>query len=70
MEERDKYFGMNMYTLLLFKIGNQYVPTYSTENSAQCYMAAWMGGHLGGEHIHVYVWLSLFLVHLKLSQYC
>ena len=45
MEERDRQFGMNMYTLLL---GNQYGPTYSTENSAQCYVAAWMGGDLGG----------------------
>ena len=49
MEERDKYFGMNVYTLLLVKIDNQYGPTYSTENSAQCYVAAWMGGDLGGE---------------------
>ena len=39
---------MNTYTLLLFKIGNQYGPTYSTENSAQCYVAAWMGGDLVG----------------------
>ena len=23
-----------------------------------------------GEWIHVYVWLSLFTVHLKLSQHC
>ena len=25
---------------------------------------------LGGEWIHVYVWLSRFAVHLKESQYC
>ena len=42
---------------------------YSTWNSAQCYAAAWMGGEFLGEWIH-YVWLSLFTVHLKLSQYC
>ena len=30
----------------------------------------WMGGEFGGERIHVYVWLSLFAVHLKLSQHC
>ena len=36
-------------------------------NSAQCYVAAWMGGEFGGEWIHVYVWLSPFAVHLKLS---
>ncbi|MCH3812453.1 hypothetical protein LZB82_08870, partial [Campylobacter jejuni] len=41
---------------------------YSTWNSAQCYVAAWMGGEFGGEWIHVYAWLSLF--NLKLSQYC
>jgi len=39
---------------------------YSTGNSAQCNVAAWMGGEFGGEWIHVYVWLSSFAVHLKL----
>ena len=29
-----------------------------------------MGGEFGGEWKHVYAWLSLLLVHLKLSQYC
>ena len=43
---------------------------FSTGNSAHCYVAAWMGGEFGGEWIHVYVWLSLFAVHLKLSQHC
>ena len=28
-------------------------------NSAQCYVAAWMGGEFEGECIHVYLWLSL-----------
>ena len=28
---------------------------YSTGNSAQCYVAAWMGGGFGEEWIHVYV---------------
>ena len=37
----------------------------STGNSAQCYMAAWMGGEFVGEWIHVYVWLSHFPVHPK-----
>ena len=36
---------------------------YSTGNSAQCYVAAWMGGDLGGEWTHEYVWLSPFPVH-------
>ena len=43
---------------------------HSTRNSAQCYGAAWMGGEFGEEWIHVYVWLSPFPVHLKLSQHC
>ena len=29
-----------------------------------------MGGELGGEWIHVYVWLSTVAVHLKLTQHC
>ena len=37
---------------------------------SQCYGAAWMGGKLGGEWIHVYEWLSSFTVPLKLSQHC
>ena len=28
-----------------------------------------MGGEFGGEQIHVYVWLSPFALHLKLSQH-
>ena len=36
----------------------------------QCFMAAWMGGEFGGEWLHVFVWLSLFEVYLKLSQHC
>ena len=43
---------------------------YSTGNSAQCYVEAWMGGEFGEEWIHVYVWLRPFAVHLKLSQHC
>ena len=43
---------------------------YSTGNSAQCYVAAWMGGGFGEEWIHVCVLLSPFAVHLKLTQHC
>ena len=43
---------------------------YSTENFAQCYVAASMRGEFGAEWIHVYVWLSPFAVHLKLLQLC
>ena len=64
---------MNLWLpgLSIFKMDNQQGPTiYSTWNSAQCYMAAWMGGEFEGEYIHVYLWLSLFALHLKLSQRC
>ena len=33
-------------------------------------MAAWMGREFVREGLHVYVWLSPFTVHLKLSQRC
>ena len=48
-------FGMDMYRLLYLKWIINKDLLYSTENSAQCYMAAWMGGGLGRERIHVYV---------------
>ena len=63
-------FGMDVYTLLYLKwITNKDV-LYSAWNSAQCHVAAWMGVGFGGEWIHVYVRLSPFAVHLKLSQHC
>ena len=62
-------FKRDMYTLLYLKWINKDL-LYLTGNSAQCYMAAWMGGEFGGEWIHVYVYLSPFSVHLKLSQNC
>ena len=63
-------FGMHMYTLLYLKwITNKDILS-STGNCAQYYVAAWMREKLGGEWIHVYVWLSPFAVHLKLSQHC
>ena len=39
-----------------------------TRTSAQCYTAAGVGAEFGGEWVHVYVWLSPFAVHLKLSH--
>jgi len=63
-------FGMDTYRVLYLKwITNKDI-LYSTANSAQCYVAAWMGGEFREEWIHVYVWLSPFAVHLKLSQHC
>ena len=43
---------------------------YSTRNSTDWYVAAWMGEEFGGEWIHVYVWLSSSSGHWKLVQYC
>ena len=63
-------FGIDMYTLLYLKWMTNKDLLYSTGNSAQCYVAAWMGEEFGREWVHVYVWLSPFAVHLKLSQHC
>ena len=61
---------MDMDTLLCLKWITNKDLLYSTGNSAQCCVAAWVGGELGGEWTHVCAWLSPFAVHLKLSQHC
>ena len=53
-------FGIYMYTVLYLKRITNKDLLYSTENSAQCYVAVWMGGEFEGEWIHVYVWLNPF----------
>ena len=58
-------FGINMYTVLYLKWITNKELLYSTWNSVQCYVAAWMGG----EWMYVYAWLLSFAVHLKLSQH-
>ena len=63
-------FGVDMYTLPHFKWITNKDLLSSTENSAQCYVAAWMGWEFGGEWIRLYIWLSPSAVHLKLSQDC
>ena len=70
MRGRERETGINMYTPQYLKWITNKVVLYSTGHSAQCYVAAWMGGEFGGEWIHVYVWLSPFAVLLKLSRYC
>ena len=65
-----KDFWKAMYTLLYFKWISNKNQLYTTWNSAQCYVPAWMGKGFGGEWIHEYVRLSPFTVHLKLSQHC
>ena len=68
-EEIVRESGIDMYTLLYFKWITTKALLYSTGNSAQCYVAAWMGEERGPEWIHVSVWLSPFTVHLKLSHF-
>ena len=63
-------FGTEVYILLYLKQITSKDLLYSTGNSAQCYVAAWMGEEFGGEWSHLYVWLHPFAVRLKLSQYC
>ena len=63
-------FGKVMYTLLYLKWITNRKLLYSTWNSAQCYVPAWMGRGFDGEWIHVYVWLSPLPVHLRLSKLC
>ena len=63
-------FGKVMYTLLYSKWITNKDLLYSTWNSAQCPVAAWMGREFGGEWIRVHVWLSPFAIHLKLPQHC
>ena len=38
----------------IFKMDNQQDLRYRTGNTAQCYVAAWMGGEFGGEW-HLYM---------------
>ena len=61
---------MDVYTLLYLKWITNKVLLHNIGNSGQCYVAAWMGGEVGGQWIHVCEWLSPFTVHQKLSQHC
>ena len=57
-------YGINMYTLLHLKwIKTNKDLLYSTENSAQCYVADWMGGDFGGKWIYVCVYIHIWLDH-------
>ena len=65
-------FGMDMRTLLYLRwMTNNKDLLYSSGESAQCFVAAYMGGEFGREcgYTYVYVWRSPFPVHLKLSQH-
>ena len=66
---RSKKFGIGKYTLPYLKWATNRFLLYSTGNSAQGYVAAWVGRESGGEWIQGCVWLSPFTVHMKLSQH-
>ena len=46
--------GMDMDTLLCLAWRTSKGLLDSTGHSAQCHVAAWLGGEFGGEWIHVY----------------
>ena len=61
---------MDKYTQLYSKGITSKGLWYSTEDSAQCYVAAWMEEEFVGEWIHVYVGLRPGAVRRKVSQHC
>ena len=55
----------------IFTMDYQQDLRYSTWNSAQCHMAAWMEGESGGEWIPVYIYMAESLhCSPQLSQHC
>ena len=51
-----KDFGKVMYTLLYLERITNKDQLYSTWNSAQCSVPAWMGGGFGEGWIHIYIY--------------
>ena len=62
-------FGKVLYALQYLKWITNKDLLYSTRNSVQCYMLAWLEGGFRGEWIHVHAMLSPFAVQLKLPQH-
>ena len=58
VDRRDGEFGIYMYTLLYLKWITNKDLLYSTWNSIQCYVAAWMGGS-SGENGYMYMYVSI-----------
>ena len=56
VERIVKDFGKVMYTLLYLKWITNKNLLYSTWNSAQCYVPAWMRGEFRGENRYIYVY--------------
>ena len=51
-------------------MGNQQGPIVQHRDLYSVLCDSLDGGEFGEEWIHVYMWLSPFAVHLKLSQHC
>ena len=68
--QKHKNHSLDRHTLVYLKWIAHKDLLYSTGNSDGCYVAHQLGGELGGEWIHVYVWLRPSAVHLEPSQHC
>ena len=51
---RGREYGIDMYTLLYLKWITNKDLLFSTRNSTQCYVAAWMGGEFTEEWKYMY----------------
>ena len=54
-------FEMDLYTLLFLKWIINKDLLYSTGDSVQCYVAAWIGRESGGEWMHVCVYTYIYI---------
>ena len=54
----------------IFKTDNQQGPTVLYMELCSVLCGSLDGKELGGEWVHIYVWLSPFAMHLNLSQHC
>ena len=54
----------------IFEMDDQQGPTAQPRELCSVFRGSLDGRKFGGEWVHVYVWLSPFAVHLKLSQHC
>ena len=52
-------FGISRHRLLYIEWINNQVLLCTTGNSAQCCVAAWMGGEFGGGYMCMYGWITL-----------
>ena len=66
---RDREFGKVVYTRLYLKWITNKDLLYITWNSAQCYVAAWMGGGVWGRMDTCICMAEFSVVHLKLLHH-